>query len=174
MRRPQRPLLLLRDGMPIDETREPATPLIIRMPIAGFLAWLVPGLGHIYLGHRGRGLICLVTIVVTFWTGVAIGGVQSTVAPKARKLWFVAQLGTGGNTLAAYALHYRVNPETARASRLSVFSHWSSADVGVHYTGVAGLLNLLVIFDAVARAEAPLVRRRSRANQRSALPRGGS
>ena len=31
--------------------------------------------------------------------------------------------------------------------------HWLPADVGVHYTGVAGLLNLLVILDAVARAD---------------------
>src|SRR3990172_10486299 len=73
--------------------------------IAGFLAWLVPGLGHIYLGHRVRGLVCLVTITLTFWTGVAIGGVQATVDPHERTLWFMAQLCSGGNTLAAYALH---------------------------------------------------------------------
>lgn len=154
--------------------RDRETTSMIRMPIAGLLAWLVPGLGHIYIGQRGRGIIFLVTIIVTFWSGVAIGGVQSTVAPKARKLWFVAQLCTGGNTLAAYALHYRVDPETAQTSNLAVFSHWSSADVGVHYTGVAGLLNLLVIFDAVSRAEAPVSRRRSRADKRPTDPRGGS
>lgn len=144
------------------------------MPIAALLAWLVPGLGHIYLGHRGRGIICLVAIIVTFWSGVAIGGVQSTVAPHARKLWFVAQLGTGGNTLAAYALHCRVSPETSRSSKLAVVAPWSAAEIGVHYTGVAGLLNLLVIFDAVSRAETPVKRRRSSGGGKSPPPRGGS
>lgn len=43
-----------------------------------------------------------------------------------------------------------------------------STEVGVHYTGVAGLLNLLVILDAIGRAEpSPSARRRERA-----LPRG--
>lgn len=146
---------------------EQQTPLMFRMPIAAFLAWLVPGLGHIYLGHRGRGIICFVVIIVTFWSGVAIGGVQSTVAPQARKLWFVAQLGTGGNTLAAYALHYRVDPKTARSGTIALVAPWSASEIGVHYTGVAGLLNLLVIFDAVARAERPVKRRRSRPDPRS-------
>ncbi len=145
---------------------------VARMSLAGLLGWLVPGLGQIYLGHRGRGIICLVTIVVTFWTGIAIGGVQGTVAPKARRLWFVAQLCTGGNTLAAYALHYRVDPETAQSSTLSVVSHYSSSEVGVHYTGVAGLLNLLVIFDAVALADGVSVNRRTRSRKRSGRPIG--
>jgi len=125
-------------------------------PIAGFLGWLVPGLGHIYLGHRVRGIVCLVTITVTFWTGVAIGGVQGTVDPKERTLWFMAQLCTGGNTLAAYGLHSIVEPHPVAGQRPpAVLAHWLSSDVGVHYTGVAGLLNLLAILDALGRADAP-------------------
>jgi hypothetical protein len=126
---------------------------MIRMPVAGLLSWILPGLGHIYLRQRARGLICLVTITATFWTGVAVGSVQSTVAPKARKLWFLAQLCTGGNTLAAYALHHNVDPDSARSPKQATTPYWASVDVGVHYTGVAGLLNLLVILDAMSRAE---------------------
>jgi TM2 domain-containing membrane protein YozV len=134
---------------------------LVRMPVAGFLAWLIPGLGHIYLGHRARGLVCLVTITITFWTGVAIGGVRGTVDPKERQLWFIAQLCTAGNAVAAYALHEGVRPNPPGNSSVAS-AHWTSADVGVHYTGVAGLLNLLVIFDAIARADpsAPAPRRR--------------
>lgn len=136
---------------------------LLAAPIAGILSWLVPGLGHIYLGHRVRGLICLVTITVTFWTGVAIGGVQGTVDPRERTMWFMAQLCTGGNTLAAYGLHEAVEPHQAAGQQsTAVLAHWLSSDVGVHYTGVAGLLNLLVILDALGRAEslAPTRRRR--------------
>ena len=79
------------------------TPLgnsFLRAPIAAILAWLIPGLGHIFLGHKVRGVIFLVVITLTFWTGVAIGGVQGTVDPKERKLWFIAQLCSAANTLA--------------------------------------------------------------------------
>ena len=136
---------------------------MIRVPVAAFLAWLIPGSGHLYLGHRWRGMICLVTITVTFWTGVAIGGVRATVDPQQRKLWFVAQLCSGGNTMAAFALNRSITPTFAGSPRppMSGFvGHWLSADVGVHYTGVAGLLNLLVILDTIARAEPTIASRR--------------
>ncbi len=120
---------------------------LVRAPLAGFLAWLVPGLGHLYLGQRGRAVIFLVTITVTFWTGVAIGGVRNTVDPHERKLWFVAQLGTGGNALSAWAFHKAVDRGDPPSGP------YLSSEVGVHYTGVAGLLNLLVILDAIGRAE---------------------
>ncbi len=135
---------------------------VVAAPFAGLLAWLVPGLGHIYLGYHLRGLICMVTITLTFWTGVAIGSVQATVDPHERGLWFMAQLGTGGNALTAYVLHRAVESPEPLGARPVFTAHWLSADVGVHYTGVAGLLNLLVILDALGRAEASPVRRRRR------------
>lgn len=154
------------DLVPLEPATNPAVVAyaprhgLLTGPIAGFLAWLVPGLGHIYLGHRVRGLVCLVTITVTFWTGVAIGGVQATVDPQERTLWFMAQLCTGGNTIAAYGLHSFVEPSPTAGQRpTAVLAHWLSSEVGVHYTGVAGLLNLLVILDALGRADAPSPKR---------------
>ena len=149
----------------IAETGEPilpkqVQPTVLQAPIAGLLTWMVPGLGHIYLGHRGRGLILLATITATFWTGVAIGGVRDTVDPQDRRLWFAAQICSGGNTLAAYALHRWVD----RVDNPAPPAYWVSSEVGVHYTGVAGLLNLLIIFDAVGRADpsATAIRRKER------------
>ncbi|MFQ5591633.1 MAG: DUF6677 family protein [Phycisphaerae bacterium] len=125
---------------------------VMRAPLAGLLAWLIPGLGHFYLGHQTRGLVFLVAITATFWSGVAIGGVRSTVDPGERKLWFVAQLCTGGNTLSAWAWNERTTIGRAGTYEPPQRSHWMRADVGVHYTGVAGLLNLLIILDAIGRA----------------------
>ena len=138
-------------------------PNMLRVPIAGFLAWLIPGAGHLYIGERVRGIICLIVITLTFWTGVAVGSVQGTVAPHSRELWFAAQLGTGGNALAAYGLHRAVSPETAIAEKVVASGNWLSAEVGVHYTGVAGLLNLLVIIDALMRSDLSLRTARRRA-----------
>lgn len=143
---------------------------VLRTPIAGLLAWMVPGLGHIYLGHRGRGLVCLVAITGTFWTGVAIGGVRATVDPAERKLWFLAQLCSAGNTVAGYLLHRSIEHGESHAGAPAYQAHWASADVGVHYTGVAGLLNLLVIFDAIARVEPPVVTGRAKRKRPEAVP----
>jgi len=146
------------------------TNALVRVPLAGLMAWLVPGLGHILVGERGRGLVFFVTITATFWTGVAIGGVQNTVDPQKRKLWFVAQLFTGGNTVTAYALNRRVSQSFVRAGSTGVAGHWLSGDIGIHYTGVAGLLNLLVILDAVGRADPTAGRQRVRHAIRTGAP----
>lgn len=119
--------------------------------------WIVPGLGHILLGHRGRGIVFLATIAATFWTGVAVGGVRATVDPEARRLWFVAQLGAGSHALAAWAGHAIWAPPAPQGARadlnLPVPRHWRLLDIAVHYTGVAGLLNVLVLLDVLARGE---------------------
>jgi len=116
-----------------------------RITVAGFLAWLVPGLGHIYLGQRHRGVILLVVIAATFWGGVALGGATETVDPHKRTAWFMAQVSTGAHALVAWRLG-----RTAEASA-SMYS-WRAEEVAVVYSGVAGLLNLLVILDVLARA----------------------
>lgn len=124
-----------------------------RMPASGVLTWLLPGLGHIYIGDHRRGVVLLVTMAVTFWSGVAIGGVRRTVDPAEHKVWFLAQVCVGGHTLSAWALNIATRAAPTDDGVPPYMGHWLSADIGVHYTGVAGLLNLLVIFDAIARAD---------------------
>jgi len=126
---------------------------MLRVPLAALLGWIIPGAGHYLLGYRKHAVIALVVITGTFWSGVAIGSVQGTVAPNARKLWYLAQLGTGGNTLLATVLHRVADPASFASATQSTSAHWLSAEVGVHYTGVAGLLNLLLIIDAIVRAD---------------------
>lgn len=121
---------------------------MLRMAIAGALAWAVPGLGHIYLGQVKRGAILMTVIAVTFWGGVAIGGVQSTVQPRERKAWFFAQVCAGGHALATYSLG-----QMRAKSHPDEVAGFMEEDVAVIYTGVAGLLNILVIMDALATAD---------------------
>jgi len=134
----------------------------LRGPLAGFFSWVLPGLGHLFIGERARGIVLLVTIVGTFWSGVAIGGVRNTVDPKERKLWFMAQMCAGSNAIGAVMLNQRLEKSsTPRGPYLS-------SEIAVHFTGVAGLLNILVILDAIGRAEpvtaAPRSRQRSTTN----------
>jgi hypothetical protein len=150
------------------------TPSVLRVPTAGLLAWLIPGMGHVYLGFRRRGLILLVTITLTFWMGVAIGGVRGTVDPNNRRAWFVAELCAGVNTIAALYIHNSLGmvpkAEPNRSGTQAYVGHWLSVDVGIHYAGVAGLLNVLVILDAVARADPALAGLRRKRPSAEAAP----
>lgn len=150
--------------------------------VAGLLAWILPGLGHWYLGHRARAVIILITISITFWTGVAIGGVKSTIDPQENRIWFLAQVCTGVHTIAGAVWSGQLDavvrrcpdckaelsggPDgeptcprcnrrvtAAEASTKTRLAFWPQVDIAVVYTGIAGLLNVLVILDAVARAE---------------------
>ena len=121
-----------------------------RAVFAGVLAWMMPGLGHFYLGQHWRGALFLAVITTTFWGGVAIGGVKNTVDPTNHRAWFVAELCSAGNTAAGMIIGSRLpDPEKGKAS--PYLATWPADDIGIVYCGVAGLLNVLVILDAVAR-----------------------
>lgn len=140
--------------------------------VAGVLAWLIPGAGHLLLGRRLRGLVIFVTLTATFWTGMAIGGVMTVDRPY-QKWWFAAQMLNGVNGLTGWVLQDRVyksldlSPwdvddrgpvgrpgaqqmavDAALAGKGIVLSG-PAAGVSRAYTGIAGLLNLLCVFDAI-------------------------
>jgi hypothetical protein len=118
-------------------------------PIIALLAWVVPGLGHWFLGQRARALIFFVVICVTFWAGVAVGGVRSTVHLRDNGAWIAAQLCTGPQSLAAVYL----SQADESAYRDLHKAPWPASNISVVYTGIAGLLNLLVIIDSLSRAD---------------------
>jgi len=129
--------------------------------IAALLAWLVPGLGHWYLGCRDRAVIILVTIVVTFWGGVALGGVRSTFNVQENGPWLAAQLCTGPQALIGLMWAKSLPRPVTAQGYVPVADRFEAAypavDIAVVYSGVAGLLNLLVIIDVLARSDPGLV-----------------
>lgn len=119
-------------------------------PVAAIFAWMVPGLGHWLIGERRRGAIFFIVITVTFWAGIAVGGVRTTVTPKENGAWIAAQLCAGPQALGAlYWSSHRSKqyPDELKAG-------YPGSNISVVYAGVAGLLNLLIIIDTLARAEA--------------------
>lgn len=126
----------------------------LRMPIAGLLTWLLPGAGHLYIGQKVRGIIFIVAITLTFWTGVAIGGVKKTVDPHDRTLWFAGQICAGGHTLAALTIS-RLMPEPPEEDPSLRIGYGASEEVSVVYTAICGMLNILILFDVLVRAEKP-------------------
>jgi hypothetical protein len=132
-----------------------------RMIVAALATWLVPGLGHLLIGDRTRGIAFLVVITLTFWTGVAIGGVKNTVSPVDRTLWFAGQICAGGHTLATLAWAGTMDMPIDRPGPegpfpASIIGYGRTEEVSVVYTAIAGMLNILIILDVLVRAEKPL------------------
>jgi hypothetical protein len=135
--------------------------------LAALLAWLVPGLGHLYQGRIGKGLLFMICILSTWFFGLALAEGHSVYASNkmiARRLVFGCQLGVGLPAAPAVlqAVYLRnhneplwngfMAPPDEKNGRDEV-SEWSykygaKFDMGVLYTMVAGLLNVLAIFDA--------------------------
>lgn len=124
----------------------------VRSSVAGILTWLVPGAGHVFLGERARGVILMATIAVTFWTGVAIGGVKNTVNYSERWGWFLGQICAGGHTLMAMGLSTQV-AERPIEQLATIRAFGREEEISVVYTGICGMLNILVILDVLVRAE---------------------
>lgn len=156
--------------------------------LAAFLAWLVPGLGHIYQGRTGKGVLFFVCIVGTFFYGMYIGGGRVVYASTANVFsmqflhdrWqYVCQVGAGLPALPALvqrerALEHKAPllgdnfmrpPSSApcesvdRTDRSHTVQHpdelakWNYDlgdlfEIGTVFTVIAGLLNILAIYDA--------------------------
>lgn len=119
----------------------------IRMAMAGFLSWMLPGAGHLLIGERARGVILIAVIAVTFWTGIAVGGVKNTMNYEQRRLWFMGQICAGSHALVAMGWSQLLPDE----NELIAYGH--EEEISVVYTAICGMLNILIIFDVLARAE---------------------
>jgi TM2 domain-containing membrane protein YozV len=115
-----------------------------RAVAAGLLAWVWPGLGHLYLGRRGKGLILMGCILTLFVLGVAMDsrlamhlGLEDPLA----LLFSLAQMGVGAPYVLARLLGYEAGLVTS-----------PSYEYGNTFTAVGGLLNILVILDALDTA----------------------
>jgi hypothetical protein len=79
---------------------EDAIEIELKQPIlAAVLAWMVPGLGHIYQGRTGKGLLFFICVLGTFFYGLYLGGgkvVYAAVPWEQQYRWqYWCQLGAG-------------------------------------------------------------------------------
>ena len=107
--------------------------------LAGLLAWVFPGLGHAFSGRLGRGLLFAAVVLGLFAGGVALDGkVYRPV--QGEPLSYLATLGAAGAG-APYVLARWVGVGTGDETA-TLFEY------GNAFTLVAGLLNMLIVFDA--------------------------
>ncbi|HEV3082834.1 MAG TPA: DUF6677 family protein [Gemmataceae bacterium] len=165
----------MRDNLPTPHTFS---------PWAGFLSLLVPGLGQIYQGRLGKGVLFLVCLYGLFFYGMALGSWKNVFLPDTasrggssnpwglpvpaanlyNRLQYAGQFWIG---LAAWpALWQYINydehqdagpifgtfertPGEDELNRLQREGD-KTWDLGWVYTVIAGVLNILVIYDAFA------------------------
>lgn len=100
--------------------------------------WLVPGLGHLMLGKRGRGLIFFGVIMALFLLGLYWGGelFELDRSDLLTLLAGLAELGVG--------LPYFVADLTGRGAGAVTSVTY---EYGYTFLIVAGLLNMLIVLD---------------------------
>jgi hypothetical protein len=166
-------------------TTDPPLPPVKLDPLAALLSYLIPGLGQVYQGRVGKGLLFFGGLYVLFfygmWMGqwrnvwlpdtdglppVAVAGQTLEGVPKALsyRFQFMGQFWIGAAAWPAvyqYAVFDRAKdagPVFGKFQRMPPESELNELqrngnkrwDLGWVYTVIAGVLNLLVIYDALA------------------------
>ena len=147
------------------------TTVSLRNPAkAAFLAWLVPGLGHFYQGRTGKGILYAVCILGLYVMGMVMGEgkvvywrwVSPLNNPEKFCLYYLGQFFVGLPAFPALiqgTIHYYFpngNPivwgfmaEPPQTVLNGLQRHLGKlVEIGTIYTTVAGLLNILAIYDA--------------------------
>jgi hypothetical protein len=139
---------------------------------AALLAWLWPGAGHLYQRRYAKGAIFMVGVLSIYVLGLVIGRGHVVYASWTQddKRWhYLCQLGVGLPALPALIQAHivikkgkpapfgimappkqPVNPEGNDELAQWHAQLGSNFELGTLYTMIAGLLNVLVIYDAFA------------------------
>jgi hypothetical protein len=127
-------------SLPAGEEAEAQPDRAMRPVLAALLAWVLPGLGHVYLERRGRAMAFCVIVLICLATGLALDGNLYRVTPG-QPLSFFATLGSMGMGLpyflARWAFGYTGDIEGP------------GYEYGSAFILTAGLMNLLLILDAL-------------------------
>jgi TM2 domain-containing membrane protein YozV len=160
-------------------TPTPATdasaPVVMRLRnpgVAAVLGWLIPGAGHLYQGRTAKGILFLVSILTTFFYGLYLGDgkvVYASWRPGDTRWAYICQIGVGLAAFPALVQSNRAHPgpsagfmappelprETRNGNNGGELGTWNRDlnryfELGTVYTMIAGLLNILAIYDAFA------------------------
>ena len=133
--------------------------------LAAFLAWLIPGAGHYYQRRYFKSAVFSACILSSFLIGMLVAGNRCVYASwnETEKRWqYALQAGIGLPAMPAAFQAWRQRNGHKPWGTFMVapkntgeLDDWnketaSGFDMGTLYTMVAGLLNVLVVFDAYA------------------------
>jgi uncharacterized protein DUF6677 len=137
------------------------------LALACVLAWLLPGAGHWYLGHRARAGVFFCLVALSFVLGAVLHGrfsVKDPRAPLLSSLQVMACLGVGPMEIVGRSILYGAPvyflpeadaiaalesrpPRTNVGRLLRSRNEARDSAYGTAYLWTAGLMNLLLILD---------------------------
>ncbi len=117
-------------------------------PGAALAAWLWPGLGHILLGERKRGLYIMGGMLGLVLAGLLIGGLDA-VDRREDRLWYFAQVLAGPVVVAADVVNQTYVKSLPAEQYMRSVSLGRVNEMGTLFIALAGLMNLIVILDAL-------------------------
>ena len=155
-------------------------PVKLKNPVlAAFYAWLWPGAGHLYQGRKAKGILFMVCVLTTYFFGFALGNGRVVYASFKKpdfRYPYLCQVGVGLPALPALVQYQRFNSgkpplfgmemmmppaPTNRLTGEDQLATWHDElkgffEVATLYTMIAGLLNMLAVYDAYAGPVFPL------------------
>jgi hypothetical protein len=105
--------------------------------LVGVAGWWIPGAGHWIIGQPKRAAIIFFSIAFLFVLGIWLGSIAVI---DARTPWYWAQMLN--SPAVAYLAHLS-------GSVYHLDSYGKPREIGEIYTGMAGMLNLLCVINAV-------------------------
>lgn len=108
--------------------------------VAVALAWILPGLGHFYLGRRKVALLYALIVTVTFLLGLSFEGRLYTI-DRSQPLSILATFAVSGAGILNLAARFL--SENPSGTILA-----PTYEYGCAYLLTAGLMNLLLMLDA--------------------------
>lgn len=117
-------------------------------PAAAVLAWLWPGLGHISHGEKTRGKLIMFGVLFLFITGLLVGGFDA-VDRRDDRLWFIAQAFCGPVAFVADLVNQSYVKQLSEDRQLDTTGLARVNELGTLLIALAGLMNLVVILDAL-------------------------
>ncbi|MEN8149052.1 MAG: DUF6677 family protein [Planctomycetota bacterium] len=108
--------------------------------------WLVPGAGHFLLGRRPQAVVFFLAVTATYLLGMFLADFTN-VSPSRHPFYFAAYVFNGGETILATLLTTDLRP-----TRVPEMAGVATKDIGIVYTAVASLLNIIIVMDAWGHA----------------------
>ncbi len=158
--------IVIADGEPLN---------LYNRYVAAVLAWLIPGAGHYYQRRTFKATIFFTSITACFVIGLIVSGGRCVYASWngiERRWQFVLQAGVGTPAIPAAIQGWRKSSNKptlfrglyfpkhepapfASPDRVQQLDDWhkktaSGFELGTLYTMIAGLLNILAVYDAFA------------------------
>ncbi len=112
------------------------------------LGWILPGLGHLSLGQKRRGFLIMFGILFLVICGVLVGGIDA-VDHQHDGLWFIAQVWCGPIVIGIDLLNQIFIAPLPISQRATLVGLSHANELGTLFVAMAGLMNFVVLLDAL-------------------------